>query len=325
MDSTMFILVGDHGEAFDEHNRRQHDNIMWEEGLRVPAIFYYPPLFPKQQWIRGLRQHIDLLPTIFDLLGVEAVQSIWPGKSIFQPVSPQRQIFFSCWYERQCMAMIDGQIKTIYHYNRQPMEVYDLIADPFERTSLAGKEPFGKAYLDRMTGELLRWRERVNLLYSRDEQRRIQKAISMVEPPVEHRIDVNLGPYVRLVGYDLHTPTLNLGGTIDITYIYQALKHIPKEWKLFHHVDLVRPHRFLNADHQPVGGTYPTYRWQVGEYIRDRHQVRIPANFPSGSVLRVYIGMWSNKQGRQPIVGQEGAFRTDGNRRLLVAEIPLRK
>ena len=44
MSNTLLIVVGDHGEAFGEHYRRQHDVVPYEEGVRVPLIFFGPRL-----------------------------------------------------------------------------------------------------------------------------------------------------------------------------------------------------------------------------------------------------------------------------------------
>jgi lipoteichoic acid synthase len=37
-EETIFVLYGDHGEAFGEHGLYQHDNVAYEEGLRVPLL-----------------------------------------------------------------------------------------------------------------------------------------------------------------------------------------------------------------------------------------------------------------------------------------------
>lgn len=47
-EDTIFIVYGDHGEGFAEHGVRGHDNVIHEEGLRVPLIIHDP-----QRWQDG--------------------------------------------------------------------------------------------------------------------------------------------------------------------------------------------------------------------------------------------------------------------------------
>jgi hypothetical protein len=44
-EDTVFVLYGDHGEAFGEHERFQHDNVPYEEGLRIPLLIHDPRQF----------------------------------------------------------------------------------------------------------------------------------------------------------------------------------------------------------------------------------------------------------------------------------------
>ena len=39
-EDTIFVLYGDHGEDFGEHGRFRHEDVIWEEGARVPLIVH---------------------------------------------------------------------------------------------------------------------------------------------------------------------------------------------------------------------------------------------------------------------------------------------
>lgn len=322
-DNTIFMFVADHGEAFGEHGRRQHDNVLWQETLRVPAFLFSPKLWPQGGHITGPRQQLDIAPTLVELLGFRPTQGHFPGTSLFRPVSPKRKLFFSCWYEQQCLGMRHGKYKYVYHYRRRPMELYDLKKDPYERKSLAGQPAFPPKRFKAAEREMLMWREKINGIYEQASKQRIQQAISKKQPDVQHRSGIHLGDYIRFVGYNLRTPWIRRGGTIDITYVFQALRRIPRSWNLFFHVNVRRPQHFLNADHIPVGGTYPPHKWKAKEYIQDRQRIRIPRNFPAGAKVQIYIGMWAKRRGRQPLLAPKGqSFRSEDSR-LLVAEIPI--
>jgi len=44
LEKTVFIILGDHGEAFGEHGREGHNFTLWEEGMRVAGLVYAPAL-----------------------------------------------------------------------------------------------------------------------------------------------------------------------------------------------------------------------------------------------------------------------------------------
>ncbi|MCA9514156.1 MAG: LTA synthase family protein, partial [Myxococcales bacterium] len=115
-DDTVVIVVGDHGEGFDEHGRRQHDTVIYEEGLRVPFVVAGPGIAPGSH-VEGLRQLIDVAPTVLDLVGVD-VLSGYPGETVRAAAGHER-VFASCWYRNRCMAMREGSRKTIYHFDRR--------------------------------------------------------------------------------------------------------------------------------------------------------------------------------------------------------------
>ncbi|WP_447968964.1 LTA synthase family protein [Nitrospira sp. M1] len=137
--NTMLIFVGDHGEAFGEHYRKQHDVVPYEEGIRVPLLIYGP------QWLGpigtrgGLRHHIDLMPTILELLGVH-IQGKLPGKSLFT-TEGHEYVVSSCWYTNYCLALRQANWKFIYHFGRRTPEVFDLKNDPYETVNRINDVP----------------------------------------------------------------------------------------------------------------------------------------------------------------------------------------
>jgi arylsulfatase A-like enzyme len=71
-DDTLFVVVGDHGEAFDEHPRnRLHGGFVYEENLRAPLVMASPRRFPAGTiHSRRPSSHADVAPTIIELLGL---------------------------------------------------------------------------------------------------------------------------------------------------------------------------------------------------------------------------------------------------------------
>jgi arylsulfatase A-like enzyme len=68
-DEALVIFTADHGEAFDEHGILGHQDVMYDEVLRVPLILQYPGMGAPQR-IDEPVDHLDLFATIADLAGL---------------------------------------------------------------------------------------------------------------------------------------------------------------------------------------------------------------------------------------------------------------
>ncbi len=162
-EKTIFVIYGDHGEGFGEHGRYQHDDTIYEEGLRVPLIIHVPGRFEEGRRVEGLVNHLDILPTVAELLGYRIEGGDYPGRSLLHPIPADRTLHFSCYHDYKCLASIRGHTKYIYHYGRQPEELFDLAEDPRERHNLAPETP--RSELKRLREDLLRWRASVIAAY----------------------------------------------------------------------------------------------------------------------------------------------------------------
>ena len=163
-EDTVFVILGDHGEAFGEHDRYQHDNVPYEEGLRIPMLVHDPRQFQNGATLSGPVTQLDILPTVADLLGYEIDGGDYSGSSFLQPLSTNRTLMFSCWYENGCLASHKGTEKYIYHFDDQPDELFDLSKDPAEHQNLIGQLP--QEEIEERRRELLEWRAKVNAKYN---------------------------------------------------------------------------------------------------------------------------------------------------------------
>ena len=163
-EDTVFVILGDHGEAFGEHDRYQHDNVPYEEGLRIPMLVHDPRQFQDGATLSGPVTQLDILPTVADLLGYGIDGGDYSGSSFLRPLSKNRTLMFSCWYENGCLASHKGTEKYIYHFDDQPDELFDLSKDPVERQNLIGQLP--QEEIEQRRRELLEWRAKVNAKYN---------------------------------------------------------------------------------------------------------------------------------------------------------------
>jgi arylsulfatase A-like enzyme len=139
-DSTLVVVTGDHGEAFgDLHDYRGHGGELYEENVWVPLVFWNPKVFaaaPRSTHVGG---HVDIDPTILDLLGVPAPAD-WQGASFFDPARADRVFFFTGVGEFQ-FGMRDARYKYVYSATFGRDRLSDLTVDLDERHDLSTKDP----------------------------------------------------------------------------------------------------------------------------------------------------------------------------------------
>lgn len=140
-DRTVLCIVGDHGEAFGEHERFGHDLIPFDEALRIVWLLRAPGLIEAGVRITEPACAVDVTPTILDLLGFDIAGAGFDGIDIFEP-HVGRKVYFSGWVDGTAAGYVKANKKYIYDPTSQIVAVYDLEKDPQE---LEGEEVTGEA------------------------------------------------------------------------------------------------------------------------------------------------------------------------------------
>ncbi|MCE9594886.1 MAG: sulfatase [Planctomycetes bacterium] len=71
LDRTLVIVTGDHGEELGDHGLWEH-NWMFQTNLRVPLVMRLPGKLPAGKRVAEMVQSVDILPTVCELVGIEA-------------------------------------------------------------------------------------------------------------------------------------------------------------------------------------------------------------------------------------------------------------
>lgn len=163
-EDTVFVIFGDHGEGFGEHGLRQHDNVIYNEGLRVPFLVHDPGQPQNTGKIEAPVNLLDALPTVADLLNYDIEDGTYPGASALN-LPEGRKLMASCYQENRCLTSIEGSKKYIYYYGNKEEEYYDLAEDPRERQNLADEQSPEK--LESLRYDVLSWQAQVESSYEK--------------------------------------------------------------------------------------------------------------------------------------------------------------
>lgn len=157
-DNTVLIVLGDHGEAFGEHGTFFRGDGMYEELLQIPMLIHLPSSAARTGHIDGLRQQIDILPTVADALGFKLSGAALPGSSLLSDSRGHEALFFEQYWDRRAIALRIGALKYVYYFGNEPADTFDLNSDPNEHRSIASKvspRSESQAQVD-----MLAWRDR---------------------------------------------------------------------------------------------------------------------------------------------------------------------
>jgi hypothetical protein len=154
-DNTIFCVVGDHGEAFSEHQMMGHDRIGYDEVLRIALCLRAPCLIEPGTRVTEPVGSMDLTPTLLGLLGFDIDRMNFDGVNVLRPVPKDRKVYFSGWMQQGPSGFIQEDRKFVYDPEHGTVTLYRMSTDPLE---LSGMElPPGEA--QRLSTEIINWRK----------------------------------------------------------------------------------------------------------------------------------------------------------------------
>ena len=144
LDSTLIVVVGDHGESLGDHGEDAHGIFVYQEALRVPFMVRGPGVSPQR--VSAVARLVDLMPTVLDLFGV-ATAGI-DGVSLAQVATasgtdPRLEVYAESMYPRRFgWAPLRSLRADRYKVIDAPRaELYDLARDPTEKHNVLTEHP----------------------------------------------------------------------------------------------------------------------------------------------------------------------------------------
>jgi arylsulfatase A-like enzyme len=140
-DDTIVIVTGDHGEAFGwpHSDSVAHSCKCYQEDVNVPMFIWSPALFKSPERSQAYGGHVDLSPTVLDLLGIPSPPS-WQGRSLLSPLHPPRAYFYGM-REDYLLGVRENQYKYVFNATLGQDELYDVVKDKLEQNNIAAQHP----------------------------------------------------------------------------------------------------------------------------------------------------------------------------------------
>ena len=179
-DNTIVVFTSDHGDLLGDHAMLEKRSF-YEESARVPLLMAVPSLSREPREIGGAFSHIDLVPTLLDLLGesipdhlhgrsrravLEGTETLEDNDAIVEwnGVRPGHfdRGMATPEIDRMNHSMWRSIVSRRWKLNLCPgdqCELFDLNTDPYEETNLFN-DPAQKDRIRDMTARIRMWQHR---------------------------------------------------------------------------------------------------------------------------------------------------------------------
>jgi len=167
LEDALVVVTADHGEEFFEHGDRGHNKTLFEEVLRVPLVVRWSGRIAGGRVVDDQVQLIDLLPTLARAARVPETLAV-QGRDLTPLLEggtlPPRDALAELLLDRRSLrALRSNERKVVQAREGGPVRVFDLVADPGERTPLdpvrgAGDARSPRAALEDATARMQRFR-----------------------------------------------------------------------------------------------------------------------------------------------------------------------
>lgn len=144
-DKAIVLLLSDHGEGLRDHGEQEHGIFLYREALQVPMMLKLPEGERRGATVKAPAQLLDVFPTLLKLAGLPVPEKT-AGASLLTldaEGAPERTLFAETFYPRLHLGWSElfSAVRGGSHYIEAPEpELYDLTADPAEKTNVLTRE-----------------------------------------------------------------------------------------------------------------------------------------------------------------------------------------
>ena len=145
-ENSVIVLVADHGHPLADHGKfLKGGDRMYSELLKVPFMIRFPGGEHGGQRLDALAQFQDVLPTLFDAVGLGNNIETMHGRSlmplIWGDADSVRDAIITGYHEAPDRCVRDREWSYIRRPEEEPDELYNLIEDPREQHNLIDECP----------------------------------------------------------------------------------------------------------------------------------------------------------------------------------------
>jgi len=141
IDSTLILVVGDHGEARGEHGERGHGLRCSEATLRVPFLVHYPDRWRAGEVSDEIVSVADVFPTALEFMGMPVPRDLDGRSLLHREVEPDRGVYFETYegWQRFGWSPLTGWVDAAGKYvHGSRARFYRPDVDPGEDRDLIG-------------------------------------------------------------------------------------------------------------------------------------------------------------------------------------------
>lgn len=146
LDRTLLIITADHGEGFGEHGYLGHVTSAYDESTHIPLIMRFPGANAPTGTVTGLTQVVDMLPTLYDLLGIAVPKEGIQGHTLLPLMAGDKKEVNDYVFCRTAGVPPSYSVRShryllLLYQGGKLRALYDLENDPRAIDNIADKQP----------------------------------------------------------------------------------------------------------------------------------------------------------------------------------------